>query len=287
MSNCVLRTHPLNINHRALIEQKTPLTPCAAKLSNAMRYAGNPSQPIGNNDVSTVPPLAATVIEDGSSTTATLPHSPPRFSPHSSLMMEKAQRQMELKQKGRLSLVKGEEDHLLIEKSWLSSYNRLLEYYGTNGHSSVLRSDPDKKLSGWVKRQRNNRREGKLSQEKIDKLDTLNFVWHRLDFAWDSKYNMLIEYQKAHHTCDISTGINRPLAEWTQRQRREYRNRQIFMAQHNGINPETVYKGTELFSKKGTLMSADRVEALEKIPGWFWLNNTNDEVADDTNDMIF
>lgn len=263
LSNYVLRTHPLNINHRALIEQKTPLTPCAAKLSNAIRYAGNPSQPIGNNDVSTVPPLAATVIEDGSSTTATL------------------------KQKGRLSLVKGEEDHLLIEKSWLASYNRLLEYYGTNGHSSVLRSDPDKKLSGWVKRQRNNRREGKLSQEKIDKLDTLNFVWHRLDFAWDSKYNMLIEYQKAHHTCDISTGINRPLAEWTQRQRREYRNRQIFMAQHNGINPETVYKGTELFSKKGTLMSADRVEALEKIPGWFWLNNTNDEVADDTNDMIF
>jgi len=135
------------------------------------------------------------------------------------------------------------------DNSWYVAYAVLVDFYRLNGHSSVLRSDPNKKLAGWVKRQRNNRREGKLCQKKIDELDQLNFVWHRTDHVWDAKYNMLIEYQKKYGHCVVSSGtLNRSLLEWVQRQKRNYRSRH-----------ELKYSASD-----------DRIEALEKIPGWSW-----------------
>jgi hypothetical protein len=135
------------------------------------------------------------------------------------------------------------------DDSWYVTYAVLVDFYKLNGHSNVLRSDPNKKLAGWVKRQRNNRREGKLCQKKIDELDQLNFVWHRTDHVWDAKYNMLIEYQKKYGHCVVSSGtLNRSLLEWVQRQKRNYRSRH-----------ELKYSASD-----------DRIEALEKIPGWSW-----------------
>jgi len=176
---------------------------------------------------------------------------------------------------------------VIVEDHWLTNYTILSLFFQDNGHSSVLRSDRNKKLSGWVKRQRNNRREGKLNQDKIDLLDRLNFCWHRLDHAWDTKYNMLVEFYKKYGHCEVPTGTNRPLAEWTQRQRREYRNRHEFIEKHHGaIDPDNHrkpdhrkqmevaeynenLKGGE-DPKKGTMMTSDRVEALEKVDGWSW-----------------
>jgi hypothetical protein len=161
----------------------------------------------------------------------------------------------------------------LVEENWYLSYAVLVDFYNLNGNSSVLRSDPNKKLSGWVKRQRNNRREGKLCQKKIDELDKLNFVWHRLDHAWDTKYNMLIQYQNKYGNCEIGTNVNRPLAEWTQRQRREYRNRHNFVRRHN-IDMTNIQTRNEFdLNKKGSMMTSDRIDALEKIPDWFWEKN--------------
>lgn len=158
----------------------------------------------------------------------------------------------------------------LVEENWYLSYAILVDFYNLNGNSSVLRSDPNKKLSGWVKRQRNNRREGKLCQKKIDELDKLHFVWHRLDHAWDTKYNMLIQYQNKHGNCEIGTNVNRPLAEWTQRQRREYRNRHNFVRQHN-IDMTNIQTRNDFdLNKRGSMMTSDRIDALEKIPDWFW-----------------
>jgi hypothetical protein len=135
------------------------------------------------------------------------------------------------------------------DDSWYVAYAVLVNFFTLNGHSSVLRSDPNKKLAGWVKRQRNNRREGKLCQEKIDELDELGFVWNRTDHVWDTKYNMLVEYQKKFGHCIVpSETFYRPLSEWIQRQKRHYRSRHEF----KNLTPD------------------DRTEALQKIPGWSW-----------------
>ena len=102
---------------------------------------------------------------------------------------------------------------------------------------------------GWVKRQRNNRRVGKLCQKKIDELDQLSFVWHRTNHAWDAKYNMLVEYQKKFGHCIVpSETFYLPLSGWINRQKHLYRSRHEFKY----LTPD------------------DRTEALQKIPGWSW-----------------
>ena len=135
------------------------------------------------------------------------------------------------------------------DDSWYVAYAVLVDFYRLNGHTSVLRSDPNQKLMGWVKRQRNNRRVGKLCQKKIDELDQLSFVWHRTNHAWDAKYNMLVEYQKKFGHCIVpSETFYLPLSGWINRQKHLYRSRHEFKY----LTPD------------------DRTEALQKIPGWSW-----------------
>ncbi|OEU17036.1 hypothetical protein FRACYDRAFT_261464 [Fragilariopsis cylindrus CCMP1102] len=130
-------------------------------------------------------------------------------------------------------------------RNWDTQYQSLVEFYHLNGHSSVLRSDPDKSLSGWVKRQRNNRKEGKLTQDQIDILDDVGFIWHRTNNAWNVKYNMLIDHFEKNGPCIVTCSTNRALAEWIQRQKREYRNSE-------------------------SKMSIERIDALERVFGWTW-----------------
>lgn len=138
-------------------------------------------------------------------------------------------------------------------RGWNDQYRILVDFYNLNGHSSVLRSDTNKALSGWVKRQRNNRKDGKLTQYQIDSLDGLNFVWHRTNDAWNIKYNMLIDYYRQYgEGSSVFCKLNRQLAEWVQRQKREYRS--------NLNSPDRMQKG----------MEQTRIDALERLPGWTW-----------------
>mmetsp|Transcript_17624 Transcript_17624/g.48742 ORF Transcript_17624/g.48742 Transcript_17624/m.48742 type:complete len:379 (+) Transcript_17624:639-1775(+) len=138
-----------------------------------------------------------------------------------------------------------EENTRIIEKTWEQNYLRLLRFYQKHGHSNVLRSDPDKQLSGWVKRQRNNLKDQKLSESQIRRLNNLGFVWNRLEGAWYDKYDLLVEYASKNGSCEVPTKYNRSLAEWTQRQRREYRN-------------------------QAPTMTPQRKEKLSEIPSWSW-----------------
>ena len=131
-------------------------------------------------------------------------------------------------------------------RGWDEQYLSLVNFYIMNEHSSVLRSDPNKVLSGWVKRQRNNRKDGKLTQDQIDLLDDLHFVWHRTNNSWNIRYNMLVDYYRQHGDgSTISSKSNRQLSEWIQRQKREYRT-------------------------KKSMMCSTRIDALERVPGWTW-----------------
>jgi len=138
-------------------------------------------------------------------------------------------------------------------RGWNDQYRILVDFYNLNGNSSVLRSDTNKALSGWVKRQRNNRKDGKLTQYQIDLLDELRFVWHRTNNAWNIKYNMLIDYYRKYGGgSSVSCTFNRQLAEWVQRQKREYR---------NNLNSPNRKQGS---------MGQARIDALERLPGWTW-----------------
>jgi hypothetical protein len=97
-----------------------------------------------------------------------------------------------------------------------------------------------------VKRQRNSFSEGKITLDRIDLLDMLDFVWNRLDHSWKTKYDELVEFQKKFGTCAVSTTSgDRALAEWTQRQRKTY-------------------------DTKDPSMTFERITTLEQIPSWSW-----------------
>ena len=146
-------------------------------------------------------------------------------------------------------------------RGWHDQYRILVDFYNLNGHSSVLRSDTNTALSGWVKRQRNNRKDGKLTQYQIDSLDGLNFVWHRTNDAWNIKYNMLIDYYRQYgEGVSVLCGLNRQLAEWVQRQKREYRGN---LNSYNRMQFKQLNR-----MQKG--MEQTRIDALERLPGWTW-----------------
>lgn len=133
----------------------------------------------------------------------------------------------------------------IVEEIWKTNYQSLVQYHAIHGDSNVLRSHPNKQLSGWVKRQRNNLKDGKLSPDKIMLLDKLDFVWNRIDGRWYKKFCELVRFQKMFGHCYVTSKYNRSLAEWTQRQRREYT---------NGQNK----------------MTEERVQKLEALEGWNW-----------------
>lgn len=133
----------------------------------------------------------------------------------------------------------------LIEKTWHQNYNILVHYHAKHGNSNVLRSDPNKQLSGWVKRQRNNLKDGKLSPNKITLLNELDFVWNRTDGAWYKKFCQLVVFEKKFGHSYVTARYDRSLAEWCQRQRREYK-----------TGPQK--------------MPSERVQKLEALRGWSW-----------------
>ncbi|KAL7449292.1 hypothetical protein ACHAWC_001363, partial [Mediolabrus comicus] len=82
---------------------------------------------------------------------------------------------------------------------WMDRYDELEEYKEKHGHTIVKqRSGP---LGRWVDNQRQLRREGKLSDEKIQLLNEIGFVWNVRAGQFNFNYNKLVAFKEKHgHT---------------------------------------------------------------------------------------
>ena len=93
----------------------------------------------------------------------------------------------------------------------------------------------------FLKKNKNNRADGKLNRKKIDLINALNLnFWYKSDGDWDAKYNEMVKFYKKYGRCDSPS-----LTEWAREQRMQY-----------SVNPRTI--------------SSDRIEALNRIPKWDW-----------------
>ena len=54
----------------------------------------------------------------------------------------------------------------------------------------------DNHLGLWVTNQRAAYKEGKLSPERISKLESIGFIWDALESRWDNMLGKLIGYRK-------------------------------------------------------------------------------------------
>ena len=65
------------------------------------------------------------------------------------------------------------------EDQWLQKFNQLKEFYNANGHTRVMRSNADKSLTSWVRRQRYCCR----IESRRKMLDSIEFIWHQQTFG--------------------------------------------------------------------------------------------------------
>jgi len=138
-------------------------------------------------------------------------------------------------------------------QSWENSFNMLLEYYWKNKNSDVsFEYEVNKiKLGHWVGKQRIAFKKGRMSRERIDKLNELRFKWEPTENSWNENYNILLCWWKKQGSLNItiSTEIDgNKIGLWVKTQRKDY--------------------------KKGKL-SQEKIDQLNKI-GFRWVVNETD-----------
>ena len=116
---------------------------------------------------------------------------------------------------------------------WQRRYNELKQVFLVTGKSAVHHADTSKKcLARWIKRQRAQyklRQEGKpssMTDDRIDALNLINFVWDSHNTVWEDRVKELKEFRNKHKHCNV-TPSNYPfgstLISWVKSQRRQYR----------------------------------------------------------------
>jgi len=114
------------------------------------------------------------------------------------------------------------------ENNWDLMFNELSDYYLKNGHCNI--KDSNKNLAIWITIQKNKYNESTLSQEKIKKLNSINFIWNIYDNIWEEMYLILKDYVKEYGNCLVKANYiykNKKLGSWVNNQRAFYKNNKL------------------------------------------------------------
>ena len=135
------------------------------------------------------------------------------------------------------------------EENWGKILSYLFEYVKKNGHARVpfdFTLNDGFKLGQWVNHHRNYYSKGKLTEEKIKRLESLEgWSWDPLNEKWENGLSYLIQFVKANGHAKViakyktNNGYN--LGSWVRKQR--------------------VYKDK---------LTQDQIERLESLEGWVW-----------------
>jgi len=133
----------------------------------------------------------------------------------------------------------------ITDSRWQEGYELLRNFVELNGHADVTQSKTDR-LGVWVQVQRREYKKQTMSDDKIQMLDELGFIWSKKDSSDDNfmkKYRALLDYAVKNSDLSLIRSADESLYAWIHSQR-------------------------GLYKKKK--MPLDRIELLEKIPGWKW-----------------
>ena len=131
------------------------------------------------------------------------------------------------------------EDNYVNQERWEKQLAKLVAYKKRFGHCDVPMKWPeDRGFAHWVSNQRCFRRKGRLSQDRIDRLDQVGISWivnydrdvppgsyHDMirvrDLRWSRRYEQVCAFKKKHGSLNLAPvlGAGSPLHKWLQRQR--------------------------------------------------------------------
>eukprot|EP00956_Cyclotella_meneghiniana_P028467 scaffold66271_cov21-Cyclotella_meneghiniana.AAC.1 len=111
--------------------------------------------------------------------------------------------------------------------AWNKRLNELKQFKSVNGHCKVPKDyDQNPELGNWVVTQRFLKKKDKLCEERVEKLNTLNFTWNPHSELWNSQYEALQEFESKYGDCNVPANFaeDLSLAKWVNHQRTKYKN---------------------------------------------------------------
>jgi len=116
----------------------------------------------------------------------------------------------------------------ILDEMWMEKFSLLVEYKEKN--ENMLFPDDlvykNVKLGQWSVIQKISYNENKMSEERINLLNSINFVWNKLDFIWDYMYNLCLEYKKESGDYKIPQNLvfkNENIGKWILTQKKNHR----------------------------------------------------------------
>jgi superfamily II DNA or RNA helicase len=134
------------------------------------------------------------------------------------------------------------------EERWDESYNLVCEFLEKNGRLPHAKEKyKNKNIGMWCNDQRTTYKKGKLSQERITKLNTINgWMWKDdKEERWDESYNLVCKFLEKNGRLPI--------------QKEKYKNMNIGN-----------WCSTQKTNYKKCKLSQERTELLDSIPNWYW-----------------
>jgi superfamily II DNA or RNA helicase len=117
-----------------------------------------------------------------------------------------------------------------LDAVWNERFTELKAFKATEGHCNVpQRWSKNPQLGKWVRTQRGCRQEGILSEERIQRLDQIGFVWDSLDALWEQRFSELEAFKATEGHCNVPRdwSDNPQLSTWVNNQRRYRKQNQL------------------------------------------------------------
>jgi superfamily II DNA or RNA helicase len=107
------------------------------------------------------------------------------------------------------------------EHEWEARYLELERYKATHGHCDVPQRKPHAALGSWASVQRTRWRTGKLSPDRVKRLESLGFVWNLEAESWKANYEALVAFKRKEGHCNVPRSfLDEPaLGRWLVHQR--------------------------------------------------------------------
>ena len=106
---------------------------------------------------------------------------------------------------------------------WETRFNELVQYKAKHGDCIVPQRQGQ--LGTWVSNQRFNYKEGKLSQDRVNRLNGIDFKWALVEkgpnVPWKTRFDQLVQYKTNHGNCIVPQRQG-PLGNWVHTQRKAY-----------------------------------------------------------------
>ena len=120
-----------------------------------------------------------------------------------------------------------------LTATWDMYYASAKQYYKENGNLEVPAryiTEEGYALGSWLNNQKAIRKGtivGKLTEDQIQKLNSIGMIWDSLDYFWEQNFRLAKEYYLAHGNLDIPTNFKskdgKHLGNWILRQRQLYK----------------------------------------------------------------